>query len=79
MWVTFLVSMVLTSIINNKNKFKMKKVLALIAIIGFVACNSAETTAPAVDTTAAPKVDSVAAPVDSVAAPVDSVAAPATK
>ena len=32
----------------------MKKVLALIAIVGFVACNSGETTAPAVDTTAAP-------------------------
>ena len=54
----------------------MKKVLALIAIVGFVACNNAETTAPVTDSVAAP-VDSVAAPVDSVAAPVDSVAAPA--
>ena len=51
----------------------MKKVLALIAIVGFVACNNAETTAPVTDSVAAP-VDSVAAPVDSVAAP-----APATK
>ena len=47
----------------------MKKVFALIAIVGFVACNSAETTAPVVDTTAPVRVDSVAAPVDSVAAP----------
>ncbi len=54
----------------------MKKLLALVAIVGFVACNSGETTAPVTDSVAAP-VDSVAAPVDSVAAPVDSVAAPA--
>lgn len=52
----------------------MKKVLALIAIVGFVACNSAETTAPAVDTSAAP----VVAPVDTTVAPVaDTTAAPA--
>lgn len=50
----------------------MKKVLALLAIAGFVACNNAETAAPAADTTKpaeAPVVDTtkkdttVAAPV----------------
>ncbi len=58
----------------------MKKVLALIAIVGFVACNSAETTAPAVDTTAAPvAVDTTVAPVavDTTVAP--AATAPATK
>ncbi len=50
----------------------MKKVLALIAIVGFVACNSAETAAPAVDTTVAPAVEAV---VDTAAAIVDTAAA----
>lgn len=49
----------------------MKKVFALIAIVGFVACNNAETTAPAVDTMAAP----VEAVVDTAAAIVDTAAA----
>lgn len=56
----------------------MKKLLALVAIVGFVACNSAETTAPAADTTMAPVVaDTTMAPVaaDTTMAP---AAAPAS-
>ena len=57
----------------------MKKVLALLAIAGFVACNSGENTeaktdspATTVDSTvAAPAVDSVAPAVDSAAAAAD--------
>ncbi|MFY8129096.1 MAG: hypothetical protein ACOVMM_12010 [Chitinophagaceae bacterium] len=59
----------------------MKKVFALLAIAGFVACNNAENATPKVDTPATPevKVDSPAAKVDSPAAKVDSpaTAAPA--
>lgn len=53
----------------------MKKVLALLAIAGFVACNNAETPATPVDS---PKVEAPAA-TDSTAAPAagDSTAAPA--
>ena len=69
----------------------MKKVFALIAIVGFVACNNAEVKVEAVDSTkikdslaaaakmAAPKVDSPAAPkVDSpkMAAPAKMTEAP---
>ena len=50
----------------------MKKVLSLIAIVGFVACNNAETKTETVDSTkikdsmaAAVKVDSAAVKVDS--------------
>jgi hypothetical protein len=39
----------------------MKKVLGFIAIVGFVACNSSESAAPAVDTTTQAYKDSVAA------------------
>jgi hypothetical protein len=53
----------------------MKKVLALLAIAGFVACNSGESTeaktdspAVAVDSAVAPAVDSAAPAVDSAAA-----------
>ena len=53
----------------------MKKLFALLAIVGFVACNNAETTAPAVDTTAPVAVDTTApVAVDTTVAP---VAAPA--
>ena len=57
----------------------MKKVLELIAIVGFVACNNAETKTETVDSTkikdsmaAAAKVDSAAVKVDSAAVKVDS-------
>jgi len=53
----------------------MKKVLALLAIAGFVACNSGESTeaktdspAVAVDSAVAPAVDSAAPAVDSTTA-----------
>ena len=46
----------------------MKKLFALLAIVGFVACNNAETTAPAVDTTAPVAVDTTVAPVAAPAA-----------
>lgn len=49
----------------------MKKVLALLAIVGFVACNNGETKVETKDTTP------VAAPVDTTATPVDTTAAPA--
>jgi hypothetical protein len=63
----------------------MKKVFALLAIVGFVACNNAETPAAGPDTTTqaykdsvaaanAPKVDSPAVTVDSPAVKVDSPA-----
>jgi hypothetical protein len=72
----------LQSIFKNYNYFKMKKVFALLAIAGFVACNNAENATPKVDSPAATpevKVDSPAAKVDSPAAKVDSpaTAAPA--
>ncbi|MFY8128566.1 MAG: hypothetical protein ACOVMM_09315 [Chitinophagaceae bacterium] len=50
----------------------MKKVFALLAIAGFVACNNADNATPATDTT--PKVDSPAVKVDSPAVKVDSPA-----
>jgi hypothetical protein len=40
---------------------QMKKVLALLAIAGFVACNNAETAAPAADTTKPAEVTAPAA------------------
>ena len=59
----------------------MKKVLALMAIVGFVACNNAETKTEAVDSTkmkdsmaAAAQVDTSAVKVDSAAVKVDSAA-----
>jgi hypothetical protein len=52
----------------------MKKVFALLAIAGFVACNNAENATTGTDTTA--KVDSPSTKVDSPATKVDS---PATK
>ena len=50
----------------------MKKVFALLAIAGFVACNNAENATTGTDTTA--KVDSPAVIVDTPAAKVDSPA-----
>jgi hypothetical protein len=59
----------------------MKKVFALLAIVGFVACNNAETKveekkadsvvteAPKADSTVAPKADSTVAPKTDSAAP----------
>jgi uncharacterized lipoprotein YajG len=53
-------------------KSTMKKLLALMAIAGFVACNNGETKEETKDTTPA-----VTAPVDTTAKPVDTTAAPA--
>ena len=51
----------------------MKKLLALMAIAGFVACNNGETKEEKKDSTPA-----VTAPVDTTAKPVDTAAKPAT-
>ncbi len=53
----------------------MKKVLALLAIAGFVACNSGESTEAKTDSPAATVDTAVAAPVDTAAAAVDTTAA----
>lgn len=53
----------------------MKKVLALLAIAGFVACNSGESTEAKTDSPAAAVDTAVAAPVDTAAAAVDTTAA----
>lgn len=62
----------------------MKKVLALLAIVAFVACNNSETTEPAADTTTVAPAPAPAAPaVDTTAKPADTTKpateAPATK
>ena len=54
--------------LTNPKTITMKKVIALLAIAGFVACNGGETKAPAADTTKAAvdttKKDSTAPAVD---------------
>lgn len=62
-------------ILKKQNSHKMKKVLALLAVAGFVACSNGENKDAKVDSPAAPKVDSPATPkVDSPAMKVDSPA-----
>lgn len=54
----------------------MKKVLAILAVAGFMAaCNNASETPAATDTAAKTTVDTAAAPADTTAAPADTTAA----
>ena len=58
----------------------MKKILALVAIVTLVACNSAETKTPVVDTTMAPAMDTAMKTVDTMMKPAaDTTMKPATK
>jgi hypothetical protein len=56
----------------------MKKLLLILAVAGFAACNNASESTETKDTTVVAPVDTVVAPVDTTVVKVDTTAAPDT-